>query len=272
MIHTQEKKGQLHEAFELAQKEALKRQEMVKAPSDSWQKSETKFDSNIHDVQLQYDYNKNPDLITKEQENQLRFIMQIVQQQGTNKLIDSGKDLTKNSDIWIEFFARYPLLFNFQERKSKTFTENNFSLSADAKLLEACLDASAPLDIKNAFIQALKDSGGEVISTTTKKQNLEYLALIRSYDKASTLTIYKAQLNMQVSEVKTICGGAKNVTLNISYDRIVFEINNQLAIAIYPELSKEAADIAVKYLTTFFKDFATKEFQKFENWLNTLGK
>lgn len=261
----------LKEAFDLA-KNKSSNLFFAEPSSESWKKSENNFGSNVRDVQLEFDYNNNPEEVPHDEEEQLRFIMQVVQQQGTNKLAQAGEAFTKNSDIWIEFFAKYPLLFNFQQRESKTLTENDFSLSVNTKLVETCIDAKAPADIKAAFIQALQDSSGEVLSTTKKEQNLEYLALIRTYDKASTLTIYKAELQMKVKEVKSLCGGIKTVDLKIIYDRIVFEINNQLALAIYPELSKDAADLATKYLSEFFQQFAKQEFQDFENWLDSLGK
>jgi hypothetical protein len=264
----------LQEAFESAKSQSENFPFVILAvdTDGAWEKSETEFNSNEHDVSLQFDYNKNPAEVPPAQEAQLRFVMQIVQQQGTNGLANAGQDFTKDSDVWIEFFAKYPLLFNFQSRKSKILDSNDFTLSVNSDLVTTCIDVNAPADIKSAFIQALQSSSGEVLSTTQKKEKLEYLALIRSYDKASTLTIYKAELRMEVTQVKTLCGGVEKVNLHIAYDEVVFEINNQLALAIYPELSKEAADIAVQYLSEFFKKFAEQEFRDFETWLDSLGR
>ncbi|GAB1537175.1 hypothetical protein ADMFC3_28060 [Geovibrio sp. ADMFC3] len=256
--------------------EARAKQPQVKAREktgvESWEKSDTDFATATHDAQLQFDYNKNPNEVSASDESKLRFIMQVVQQQGTNQLVTAGQDFTHDSEVWIQFFARYPLLFNFQLRESKKFSENDFTLSVNADLISTCIDAKAPEDIKNAFIQALKNSGGDALNSSTKENNLQFLTLIRSYDKASTLTIYRAQLDMKTVDVRTICGGVKKVDLKISYDRVVFEINNTLALAIYPTLVGQATDIAAQFMSTFFKQFAEKEFNRFKKWLDDLGK
>lgn len=233
---------------------------------------QTEFTSKTHDIQLGFDYNKNPEAVPPEDESKIRFIMQVIQNQATTQLANAGKDFSKDSEAWINFFVNYPLLFNFQQRESRKHDENQFSLSVNTDLVEALIDPKAPMDIKSAFIKALKNAGGEVIATTQKRDNLEYLALIRSYDKASTLTIYRAELKTKTSQVKILCGGTKKIDLHIVYDRIVFEINNQLAIAIYPELSKQAVDIASRYLQQFFSQFAEEEFKRFDDWIKGLGR
>ena len=232
--------------------------------------SETQFDGPNFDITLQFDYNAGN--ISAEDEAKLRFIMQFVQNQGTNALADAKKDFTHDSEAWIEFFARYPLLFNFRSRRSKKFEEKEFSLTVNTKMMDTFIDAKAPADIKEAFKQALQDSGGEVLSTTKKNNDLQYLALIRSYDKAATLTIYRAMLKMEVSTVKTLCGGTQKAELKMEYDEIVFEINNMLALAIYPDLSKQATEVAIKFMKDFFLKFAEDEFKKFYEWLKNLGK
>ena len=93
----------------------------------------------------------------------------------------------------------------------------------------------------------------------------------REYDKASTLTIYKAELRMHVDEVKTICGGKKSVSLNIVYDRIVFESSKVIALAIYPELEKTGIEMATKILREFYVKFAEDEYRRFEDYINSLG-
>lgn len=244
----------------------------LKSLALSAEEEKNTFDSDVKDAELQFDYNKNPKAVSEADEKKIRFVMQVVQQQGTNQLSNAGKDFTNNSEVWIEFFTKYPLLFSFRSRQSKKLTENEFTLSVNSALVGACLDSQSPTAIKEAFIQALKSSGGEALSKTDKTTNLQYLAIIREYDKASTLTLYKAELRMEVSKVKTICGGGSKVDLSIAYDQVVLEMSNELALAIYPKLASEAAEIATEFMSSFFKKFAEEEFDRFDQWLKSLGK
>lgn len=74
-------------------------------------------------------------MVSKEQEDQLRFVMQIVQQQATEQFGKLGEDFTRDSELWIQFYARYPLLFNFRERESKHFEKKEFFLTANEELI-----------------------------------------------------------------------------------------------------------------------------------------
>lgn len=216
---------------------------------------------------LEYDQNVNPDAVSKELEDQLRFVMQVVQQQASNTFVKRGDDFTRNPELWIAFFARYPLLFNFRERESKTFDKKEFSLDANAELITDCLGANTPKSIADSFIKALQKASGKVISASSENEHLQYLTLIRSYDKASTLTIYRAELKLEVKKVKTICAGTAKQDLHIDYDRTVFEINNLLAQALYEPLVKAAKDELVARLTEFFLKMAREQFDDFDKWL-----
>jgi hypothetical protein len=268
-LSSDEERG-IRQAFEAVRGAKAKRRMLADSAEDAWAHTDTKFADPSNDIQLKFDYNTGN--VSADDEAKLRFVMQIIQNQGTDQLANAGKDFTRDSETWIAFFARYPLLFDFRSRRSKTFQESDFSLSVNAKLFDQLLDAKAPDDIKTAFKQALQDSSGAVLSTTRKTTNIQYLAFMRGYADASTLTIYRAQLNMQVSAVKTLCGGTQKANLDISYDEVVFEINNALALALYPKLSEAAADKATAFIQDFFIRFAEKEFQDFNRWLNGLGK
>lgn len=117
---------------------------------------------------------------------------------GYEHICKKGNDFTRDPELWIAFFARYPLLFNFRERESKIFDKKDFSLDANAELINDCLGANTPKNIADAFIKALQKASGKVIATSSENEHLQYLTLIRSYDKASTLTIYRAELKLEV--------------------------------------------------------------------------
>jgi hypothetical protein len=232
----------------------------------------TQFKDKQNDISLQYDYNKDPASIPPDVETKLRFIMQVVQQQATNKLVTSGKDFTHDPEVWIQFFARYPLLFNFQSRTGKKIDESNFTLSVNSDLVNAVIDPASPQAIKAAFIQALRDNSNAVLTTTTKTTDLQYLTFVRSYAKASAITIYRAVLHEEVNTVKTFCAGGSSINLHVEYDEVVFEINNELALALYPSLSKISSRMVAKYLSEFFVEYAKQEFSEFEKWLDSLGR
>lgn len=267
---TEEETASLKNAFQKARKPAIR----LRAGSGDPEAALTDFDSNQHDVFMNFDYNKNPDEISPADEKSLRFIMQVIQNQATSALANAKQDLTHDSEAWISFFAKYPLLFNFQGRNSRTYHEDDFtldgSIAESTAFVKAFLGYSCPAGIAASLIAAIQSSSGPVLKTQTTEKNLQYLALCRGYDKASTLTIYRAQLDMRINEVKAICVSTRSVALDIKYDEVTFEINNELALALYPMLSKQAADIAAKYLSAFFLQFAEQEYQNFEKYLRSL--
>jgi hypothetical protein len=259
-------------AFEKA-KQNVSRPKGLKAAADPWGAAGN-FDSAEHDVFLSFDYNKNTVAVPPEDEAAMRFVMQVVQSQGTHELANASKDFTHDSECWINFFCRYPLLFNFQSRITKTYKEDDFTLSGSvtgtANFVKTFLGYSSPEEIAVQLIGAIQSASGPVLSTQTTDKHLQYLVIARGYDKASTLTIYRAQLDMKVAEVKSICGGTKNVSLSMSYDEVVIELNNYLALALYPTLSKQAEAEAEKYILTFFTQFAAEEYSDFEKHLKSL--
>lgn len=259
--------ARLKQAFQDAKEWERQRGYPSNDGGEGWKEAKTKFEKAKSDVMLEYDQNVNPEAVSRELENQLRFVMQVVQQQGSNTFAKKGEDFTRNPELWIAFFARYPLLFNFREREKKVFDKKEFSLDANAELINDCLGANTPKIIADSFIKALREASGRVIAASSENEHLQYLTLIRSYDKASTLTIYRAELKLEVKKVKTICAGTAKQDLHIEYDRIVFEINNVLAQALYEPLVKAAKDELVSRLTEFFLKMAKEQFDDFDKWL-----
>ncbi len=259
---TELEQARLEQAFQAAKEWKQQRASHRNDGGGGWEEPKTNFEKAKNDIMLEYDQNVNPDAVSKELEDQLRFVMQVVQQQASNTFVKRGDDFTRNPELWIAFFARYPLLFNFRERESKTFDKKEFSLDANAELITDCLGANTPKSIADSFIKALQKASGKVISASSENEHLQYLTLIRSYDKASTLTIYRAELKLEVKKVKTICAGTAKQDLHIDYDRTVFEINNLLAQALYEPLVKAAKDELVARLTEFFLKMAREQFDE----------
>lgn len=265
---TELEQNRLEQAFQDAKEWKLQRSGLCSDGAEGWEEAKTQFEKDKSDIMLEYDQNVNPDAVSQEMEEQIRFVMQVVQQQATNTFAKKGDDFTRNPELWVGFFARYPLLFNFRERESKVFDKKEFSLDANAELINDCLGANTPKNIADSFIKALQKASGRVIEASSENEHLQYLTLIRSYDKASTLTIYRAELKLEVKQVKTICAGTAKQDLHIEYDRIVFEINNTLAQAMYDPLVKVAKDELVTRLTEFFLQLAKEQFDVFDEWLN----
>jgi len=242
----------------------------VAGDQEPYELSDTTFADKNNDGQIQFDYNDGA--VSEEDEAKLRFVMQVVQNQGTQQLSKAGQDFTRDTEVWIQFFAKYPLLFNFRSRQSKTFSESDFSLTANTDLVKSLVDDSAPDAVKKSLLAALQSNGGDVIKTTKKEANVQFLCLIRRYSKASTLTIYKAELHNKVVDIKTMCGSAEKVDLDIAYDEIVFELNNALAIAMYEPMMKVAKDKMVDFVSEFFQKMAAGAIDDFNDWINGLGK
>lgn len=262
--------ARLEQAFQDAKEWKLQRTRLRDGGAEGWEEAKTDFEKNKSDIMLEFDQNINPDAVDEATEEQLRFVMQVIQQQATSSFASKGDDFTRDPELWIAFFARYPLLFNFRERESKVFNKTKFSLSTDPDLINDCLGSSTPKGVAEAFVKALQRASGKVIEVSDENEHLQYLTLIRSYDKASTLTIYRAELKLKVREVKTICAGSAEQDLHIEYDRVVFEINNLLAQALYEPLVKSAKDELVARLTEFFLKLAKEQFDAFDAWLKEL--
>lgn len=267
---TMEAQATLERAFDDAKQWKRKRMRLRGSGPEGWEEAKTQFEKNKSDIRLEYDQNLNSEEVSKELEKQLRFVMQVVQQQATSTFAKKGADFTRDPELWIAFFAQYPLLFNFRERESKVFDKKEFSLDANAELINDCLGANTPKNIADSFIKALQKASGKVVETSSENEHLQYLTLIRSYDKASTLTIYRAELKLEVKKVRTICAGTAKQDLHIDYDRTVFEINNALAQVLYEPLMNTAKDELVTRLTAFFLAMAKEEFDNFDAWLKNL--
>lgn len=254
--------------------QAKKHSREAAAVTDLHAGQEGDFDDKEHDIFMDFDYNKNTEAISESDEGHIRFIMQVVQQQATHALAEASQDLTHDSETWISFFMHYPLLFNFQSRNSKTYHEDDFTLSGSVAeataFVKTFLGYSCPAGIALNLINVIQSSSGPVLKNLNTEKHVQYLALCRGYDKASTLTIYRAQLNMKVNEVKAICVSTRKVALDIAYDEVTFEINNDLALGLYPELSKQAIEEAAKYIGKFFHKFAEQEYQDFEKYIRSL--
>ena len=177
---TMEAQTTLERAFDDAKQWKRKRMRLRGSGPEGWEEAKTQFEKNQSDIRLEYDQNLNSEEVSKELEKQLRFVMQVVQQQATSTFAKKGADLTRDPELWIAFFAQYPLLFNFRERESKVFDKKEFSLDANAELINDCLGANTQKNIADSFIKALQKASGKVVETSSENEHLQYLTLIRS--------------------------------------------------------------------------------------------
>lgn len=175
-----EARATLERAFDDAKRWKRKRMRLRGSGPEGWEEAKTQFEKNQSDIRLEYDQNLNSEAVSKELEDQLRFVMQVVQQQATSTFAKKGADLTRDPELWIAFFAQYPLLFNFRERESKVFDKKELSLDANAELINDCLGANTPKNIADSFIKALQKASGKVVETSSENEHLQYLTLIRS--------------------------------------------------------------------------------------------
>ena len=201
--------------------------------------------------------------------NHIQYVMQIVENQATQSM---PKAALKDSKLWfdylIQFFTGYPFpFFNYASHKDHNLERSHFQLGVNTDLVEDILGTQAPADARQAFIKALRSNGGKVLETDTEAKHLHYIAIIREYSKASRLRIFYATLDMDIKVIKTLCGGSESVHLKGSMTSTEFEINNELALALYPTLSQLETETASKALAEFVRSWSAKKNQQFQAWL-----
>lgn len=207
--------------------------------------------------------------MTRETANRIQYVLQIVQNQATQSMPSAG---SKNSkllfDFFNQFFTGYPFpFFDYANHKDYDLERNHFQLAVNTDLVEDILGTQAPADARQDFVKALRSHGGKVLETDTEAKHLHYIAIIREYSKASRLRIFHATLDMDIKVIKTLCGGSESVHLKGSMKSTEFEINNELALALYPTLSQLETETASKALAGFVRSWSAKKNQQFQAWL-----
>ena len=81
---TMEAQATLKRAFDDAKQWKRRRMRLRGSGPEGWEEAKTQFEKNQSDIRLEYDQNLNPEEVSKELENQLRFVMQVVQQRATS--------------------------------------------------------------------------------------------------------------------------------------------------------------------------------------------
>lgn len=242
------------------------------AAANDDEKNKGEFKEQNFDVQLSFDYNMDPVAVPPKDEAKIRYVMQSIQNLATYHLEKKGKDFKHNSDAWIEYFSKFPLVFNFASRRTVKKDFKDFSLSTNGELIGSLVDAKAPQDVKDDLVAAIKKSGGELAKTSDEKQSVQYLSLIRVYGKASRLVIYKAQLDKDVKTIKTVCASAQKMDIKVLYDQVDFEINNQLAIGLQKPILDKTIKEVFPEIVKMFVVIAKESVDDFNAWLDGLGK
>ena len=81
---TELEQARLEQAFQAAKEWKQQRASHRNDGGGGWEEPKTNFEKAKNDIMLEYDQNVNPDAVSKELEDQLRFVMQVVQQQATS--------------------------------------------------------------------------------------------------------------------------------------------------------------------------------------------
>ena len=207
--------------------------------------------------------------MSREQADHIKYVLEIVQNQGTSTMPEAGlKDSKKLFDFWNKFLTKYPFpFFDYLAHKQYKLEKTNFTLGVDTELVGDVLGSQAPTDARQDFINALKRHGGKALEVQTKAERLTYVAIIREYATASRLRLFHATLDADIKEVKTLCGGTESMHLKIDMESTEFEINNELALALYPKLSQLEEETACKVLSVFVRAWSQKKNQEFQAWL-----
>ena len=95
---TMEAQAALEQAFDDAKQWKMERIRLRGGGPEGWEEAKTQFEKSKSDIRLEYDQNLNSEEVSKELEKQLRFVMQVVQQQATSTFAKKGADFTR--DRW----------------------------------------------------------------------------------------------------------------------------------------------------------------------------
>jgi hypothetical protein len=177
-----------------------------------------------------------------------------------NKLGYDTKEALSNMDLWVDAYVNFPFPFyNFVDTQNGSYEEKNFSLKANAKVVESIVNIKGVADLKSAVVGALKNSGGELVKFSKKKRDFNYFGIITGYKKTGIqVRLVKFQMHMENTDVKTLCGGTQKTSLNSNYTTYQFSADTymmkKMQESVQNKLVDEFADTLFEFAHNFYKD------------------
>ncbi|MEN6411728.1 MAG: hypothetical protein ABFC84_03055 [Veillonellales bacterium] len=201
----------------------------------------------------------------------------MVQKQVTDAAQEAGvapADALKNIDAWVAGFVDFPLpVFNFKDTQSNVYKKNDFTLNADAAVVENIVNIKNVQGLKDSVISALKKSGGNLASYSNTDQDFKYFGIITGY--ASTEISIRAvsfAMHMKETVVKSLCGGAEKTTLNSSYDTYQFVADRDMMVKLSDKMGDKLIDVFADMLYKFIAAFYEDQLKEYKEKLNNIFK
>lgn len=178
-----------------------------------------------------------------------------------------ASDALKNMDAWVQGFVDFPFpFFTFKDSQSNTYSKDDFSLKADPDAVAAIVNIKNVANLKDAVLDALKASNGNIASYSKTEQHFKYFGVITAYNDTDIATrVIKFDLNMKKTDAKALCVTYAQTNIDSSYVTYNFTGDKDLMIKMQAKMGDEMVDYFAEKLLQFLKSFYDDQLKNFNS-------
>lgn len=180
----------------------------------------------------------------------------------------------KSMDSWVTAFCDFPFpFFNFESAQTQDYKNDEFSLSANADVIESIVNIDGVPALKKAVISALKSAGpkGNLASYSNTERNFNYFGIVTAYEKNDiAMRIVAFSMNMKETKVSALCGNTEKTHLDSHYTTYLFKADKEMMIKMQSKVEDKMLDTISKYLNDFIESFFGDELQKYKQKISQL--
>ncbi len=212
--------------------------------------------------------------MTEEDYKACSMIMAVCQNMVQKTITDAAKAAgveaavaLKNMNAWVQGYVDFPFpIFNFKDTQSDICKKDEFVLSTDPSVVESIVNVKGVPDLKNAVVEALKKSGGELANYKASSRLFNYFGVITGYNETEiSVRVIKFQMNLAQTDVKALCGHMQKTHLDSAYDTYQFTAEKQLMILLQKKMGDKLVEFFAQQLLDFAMAFYEDQIKRFND-------
>lgn len=214
--------------------------------------------------------------MTEEDYNSCAFIVSVCQNLIQQVIVDNAEKQQKEPsaairsvEAWVDGFLKFPFpFFNFLDFQEDRYKEDNFSLNANADVVENIVNIKGCDDLKVAVVSALRGGGndGKLVAYSNKDRDFTYFGVVTAYTQTEVqIRVICFTMHMQNTEVKVLCGGSQKTALDSHYVTYRFAANKALMIAMQQAIKDPYVENVAKLLMDFLIKTNASALKKFQS-------
>lgn len=209
------------------------------------------------------------------------IVMAVCQNMVQKSITDAAKvagieatDALKNMNAWVQGYVDFPFpFFNFKDTQNDVYKKNDFSLTADPDVVEKVVNIKGVVGLKDAVVDALKKSGGNLARYEGSDRAFNYFGIITGYNETEISTrVIKFQMNLKTTKVDSLCVQYTQTNLDTAYDTYQFVADKDLMIKMQAKMGDKLIDYMSDKLLEFVKSFYDKQLATYQQNLADLLK